>query len=371
MTISRSSPLIFLHIPKCGGMSLFSALSETFGPQIADLYDDSQRSLGRVRLKLADTTKSVYCGHFSLGLHEWIGREASYVSFVREPMSRLKSLYSYCVPTLKGKFNPARGVSIEEMHKRLDFPDFFLDFPACIKADYSPEAFFASPSAELENGMVRRFSGKGLSPEPCTEADLERAKRNIETFFSFIGLTERYDESINRLAELYGIKGLREKKVNVGKPEKDTGSEVVFSEDLLTKIRSMNVYDISLYQWICEKFDSRASFRTVKTIPVAKRRSSPTIPLWRSVGSAQIRNVDMLTYGQKNLKKLNLHAVKLLNARVTEQNTVALSLLYKPVGSKKPDEFVVVDSQHSAQDAVHLLKSLTAALKALQKKTAK
>ena len=371
MTISRSSPLIFLHIPKCGGMSLFSALSETFGPQIADLYDDSQRSLGRARLKLMDTTKSVYCGHFSFGLHEWIGREASYVSFVRDPISRLKSLYGYCLPTFKGKFNLSRGVSLEEMHKRIDFPDFFLDFPACIKGDYSPEAFFASPSAELENGMVRRFSGKGLSPEPCTDADLERAKKNIETFFSFIGLTERYDESIARLAELYGIKGLREKKVNVSKTNKDLENDVVFSEELLTKIRSMNVYDISLYKWICDKFDSRAAFKTVKMIPVAKRRSSTTIPLWRSVGNASVRSIDLLTYGQKNLKKLNLHGVKLLKTRVTEQNTVALSLLYKPVGSKKQDEFIVVDSEHSAQDAVHLLKALTAALKALQKKTVK
>lgn len=370
MTISQSSPMIFLHIPKCGGMSLFSALSETFGPQIADLYDDSQRSLGRVRLKLADKTKSVYCGHFSFGMHEWIGREASYVSFVREPISRLESLYSYCIPTLKGKFNPARGVAIEDMHKRLDFPDFFLDFPACIKGDYSPEAFFSSPSAELENGMVRRFSGKGLSSGACTEADLELAKKNIEMFFSFVGITERYDESINRLSELYGLKGLREKKVNVGKKDKAAENTVVFSEDLLAKIRAMNTYDISLYQWICEKFETRGAFRTIKTLPVAKRRSTPTVPLWRSVGSAPVREVDMLTYGQKNLTKLNLNAVKLLSARVTEQNMVSLNLLYRPVGAKRKDEFVSVESHYSPQDAVHLLRSLTAALKAVQKKTA-
>jgi len=368
MKISPSSPMIFLHVPKCGGMSFFSALSETFGPQIADLYDDSPRTLGRVRLKLEDKTKAVYCGHFSFGLHEWIGREASYVSFVREPMSRLKSLYSYCLPTLKGKFNLARGISIEDMHKRLDFPDFFLDFPACIKGDYSPEAFFSSPSAELENGMVRRFSGKGLSSEPCTEADLELAKKNISTFFSFIGITERFDESINRLSELYGLKGLREKKVNVGQQDKDPESAVVFSDELLAKIRAMNTYDISLYQWICETFDARGSFRTVKTLPIAKRRSSPTVPLWRSVGNAPIRQVDMLTYGQRNLKKLNLNAVKLLNARVTDKNTVALNLLYQPVGSKRKDEFVSVQSYYSEQDAVHLLRSLTAALKVVQKK---
>ena len=186
MKVTADVPLIFMHIPKCGGMSLFSSLAETFGPRIVDLYDDSPRSVGRFRLKIQDKSKLVYCGHFSFGLHNWIGRDASYISFVREPISRMISLYYYCLPTFKTKFSPSSGVSLKNMKSNLNYPDFFFDFEKSIAGDYSPEAFFSSKSAELDNGMVRRFSGKGLSAEPCKRSDLERAKQVIESAFSFV-----------------------------------------------------------------------------------------------------------------------------------------------------------------------------------------
>lgn len=367
MIISQTSPLIFVHIPKCGGMSLFSGLAETFGPQIADLYNESDRTRGKARLKLEDQTKSVYCGHFSFGVHEWMNRKTSYVSFVRDPIDRMVSLYQFCLPTFKGKFSRYRTTPLAEIRRHLELPDFFMDFPACIQGDYSPEAFFNSPSAELDNGMVRRFSGKGLSPEPCTEADYERAIQNIEKFFSFVGITERYEESIARLGELYGLKNLREKKVNVTKPQDVVERKTVFSDELMEKIKSMNMYDIRLYDWVCQTFDRKDGFKTVRSVPVPKRRSSPSIPLWRSVGAARVRDLDILTYGQKNLKRSQLGSIKLMNARLLDDK-VTVQTLYKPIGSKQKDDFELIDTVYTQKEALHLLQTLTNALKAIQKK---
>ncbi len=368
MKISSESPLIFMHIPKCGGMSLFSSLTETFGTNIVDLYDESPRSIGRFRLQMQDQSKMVYCGHFSYGLHEWISRDASYVSFVREPISRLISLYYYCQPTFKGKFNPKSGVSIDKMKTNLNYPDFFLDFEACIAGDYSPEAFFSAKSAELDNGMVRRFSGKGLSPEICTEQDLERAKLVIESSFSFVGLTERFPESVARLSELFGLPQLREKKVNLGEKARKSTGEVKFSDELVNKIKDMNRFDILLYDWIGAKFDSKGSFLNVKRVKKNPKKTVATAPLWKSVGNAAVRQIDLLTFGQRNLTKANLAAVKLISARVTNEKNVTLTTLYKPVGSKKADEFTIVEGHYSQSEAVVLLNSLTKALQAILKK---
>ena len=88
--------------------------------------------------------------------------------------------------------------------------------------------------------MVRRFSGKGLSPELCTEQDLEWAKLVIESSFSFVGLTDRFPESVARLSELFGLPQLREKKVNLGEKARKSTGEVKFSDELVNKIKDMN-----------------------------------------------------------------------------------------------------------------------------------
>jgi len=368
MKVSSELPLIFMHIPKCGGMSLFSSLAETFGSNIVDLYDESPRSIGRFRLKMQDQSKMVYCGHFSYGLHDWVGRDASYVSFVREPVSRLISLYYYCMPTLKGKFNPNKGISIETMRASLNFPDFFFDFEKCIAGDYSPEAFFSSNSAELDNGMVRRFSGKGLSSDRCNEKDLERAKFVIDNAFSFVGLTERFSESVERIAELFGINLLREKKVNSGDKARQLVGDVSFSDELLSKIREMNKFDILLYEWIEAKFDLKGSFLNVKRVKKNTKKTNPVLPLWYSVGNAAVRQLDLMTFGQKNLTRANLAVVKLMGARVSNDKKIALTTLFKPLGSKKADEFTLIEGHYSESEAVNLLNALTKVLQATLKK---
>lgn len=368
MKVSSEFPLIFMHVPKCGGMSFFSSLTETFGTNIVDLYDESPRSIGRFRLKMQDESKMVYSGHFSFGLHEWVGRDASYISFVREPISRMISLYYYCIPTFKGKFNPKKGIPVEKMRQNLSYPDFFLDFDQCIAGDYSPEAFFASKSAELDNGMVRRFSGKGMSPDRCTEADLEMAKKVIEKAFSFVGLTERFSESLARISELFGLNLLREKKVNTGSKARENVGMVEFSPELLSKIKDMNRFDILLYDWVSKKFDEKGSFLNVRRVKRNPKKAPSVNALWYGVGNAAVRQLDLLTFGQKNLTKSNLAAVKLISTRVSNDKTITLTTLFKPTGSNKVDEFTMIEGQYSQTEAINLLNSLTKALQAIVKK---
>jgi hypothetical protein len=149
------------------------------------------------------------------------------------------------------------------------------------------ELFFASPSAELDNGMVRRFSGYGLKPEPCPKEALDKAMENIEKYFSFVGVVERYSESIDTMATLFGLAGLKEHSVNVTK-RKPQGRRIL-PPSITAKIRHMNQLDLALYDWVSQQFDLRKSNPKPIGVMGFGRMDFSSMPLWKGVGGGRMR----------------------------------------------------------------------------------
>ncbi len=100
MLIDEKNPLIFMHIPKTGGMSLFTAFCKFWGTRIADLYNVSSADPGPAEAAIRAQDKCLYCGHFPFGLHEWFDRPVCYASVLRQPVERVVSLYHYVQPML-------------------------------------------------------------------------------------------------------------------------------------------------------------------------------------------------------------------------------------------------------------------------------
>jgi hypothetical protein len=275
-----------MHIPKCGGMSLFASLAKILGPaDIADLYNHSQQRLAGVPLLMLDKTKAAYCGHFSFGLHQWLNRPCYYATFVREPVSRMVSLYYFLhghwreMNTRLTRIRVIGSKAPPEFH--LDFTDWFMS-----KTE-SVEMFFASPSAELDNGMVRRFSGYGLKPEPCPKEALDKAMENIEKYFSFVGVVERYSESIDTMAALFRLSGLKEHTVNVTKRKPQ--DRRILPPSITAKIRHMNQLDLALYDWVSRQFDLRKSNPKAIGVMGFGRMDFSSMPLWKGVGGGRMR----------------------------------------------------------------------------------
>jgi hypothetical protein len=216
---------------------------------------------------------------------------------MREPISRLVSLYHYCQPMLKSyrRRLAAMGGDIDALSRQPRISDFYLDFEPWLRGTGTSEEFFASPSAELDNGMVRRFSGYGLGEGSCPDEALDQAKKNIEQFYSMVGILERYPESLELMSKIFRLPSLNLNHVN-GNSDKERNPPL--SSALMDKIASMNQLDIELYRWALERFDRqyKSASAPVKVEP-GLRRDLPVQALWKAVGQSPLRQKAMKERG--------------------------------------------------------------------------
>ncbi len=294
--INENNPLIFTHIPKTGGMSLFATMSEHYGMDIADMYDvsayDSNKNEQLAEL-LTDPLKSVYTGHFPFGIHEFLSRPCCYMAIVRKPLDRIMSLYFYSLQFREVVLRTVRQSehTLGDLFEKRMVADFYAEFTPWINGDSGLATFLRCPSAELNNGMVRRFSGVGMTQSTLTRDDLEMAKNNIEQYYSLVGVQERYQDTLSVVRNTFQI-DVTEFRVNT-RPEdakKNAGPNVA----LRKRIKEMNKLDIELYDWIYNRFENQHSHPTPPIVVDASGRSDfENVKLWRAIGSSPMRQSAM------------------------------------------------------------------------------
>lgn len=296
--VDGSHPLLFMHIPRTGGMSLFTAFCARFGKRIGDLYDVSPLDAQEAARLIRAPNLSIYCGHFCFGLHEWFDRPTCYASVVRHPVERMISLYYYLNVYRRRIRRLAREkkVTPAELFGDGSVPDYYADFLPWLEGENRLETFLACPSAELENGMVRRFSGVGLAVGPCVADALERAQEVIETCFSIVGVFERFACTLERFKKTFGWPWLEAQPVNA-RPRLQPDVPAVTEKDK-ARIAEMNRLDMALYEWVMHRFDHRVRpGRTPVFVPGGKRSDFAQVPLWKAVGVSPWRKAAMQSGG--------------------------------------------------------------------------
>lgn len=293
--ISNECPLIFTHIPKTGGMSMFASMAEQYGMQIADMYDMSAcyNEPAPVEALLKDVDKHIYAGHFPFGLHEWLTRPSCYMAIVRKPLERIISLYHYSIQYRDLVLNTRKetGQSLQELFDNRTVPDFYLDFLPWIKGEQTLAGFLRCLSPELDNGMVRRFSGIGLEPYPCPREALDMAKDNIEKYFSVVGVQERYEDTVQMVRATFEV-NFSVFHVNKGVQKQRQGQKANLA--VKRRIKEMNRMDSDLYNWIYERFDRKLATPTPPVIvPGGGRTDFDKVKLWRAIGNSPMRKAAM------------------------------------------------------------------------------
>jgi len=241
MKTSYSQELVFfLHIQKTAGMTLQELLRKNLGrPPLKRLTDFLTRQTGEglpLRQSLARLTAKdrLFMGHFGHGVHRLYPHRSTYITFLREPTSRLLSLYYFSRTTPHSFYHQlAKGRSLEA---------FLLE----------------TELHELDNGMTRQIAGDPedlfLNRTPfreCKESLLDQAITNLENDFAFVGIQELFLESVCLLGKTLHFKDpyfLTFNRTKATRPEVD--------ESVLHRVREKNELDYRLYAYCRERFEA-------------------------------------------------------------------------------------------------------------------
>jgi hypothetical protein len=268
------TPLIFLHVPKTGGTTFHSMLTFQYlgRPSIRlrpwlhtdDVYD---RRRARELDELDDSVKrklQLVRGHAYYGVHEKMPQACTYFTFVRDPISHVKSQYYYF------KVKP---------HENRD---------ATIWDKMSLESILADEGNPwLDNMQVRWISGVGLGKETIGEDEYRLAQRNVENHFSVLGVTDQFDLSVALLAKkLNWRRPLFYRRANV--QNFNEGSRKSVAEMPTELIKETNTWDLRLYKWGKKRLEREVSSdveREVKNMKSNNVVLGPAVQAVRKVRS--------------------------------------------------------------------------------------
>jgi len=218
--VTPSEKMIFVHIPKTAGSSFRELLQEIYPRKRCVLiYSHEPDHLDALRKEVERA--DAICGHVSFGIHEFYGIEARYVTFVRHPVDRVISLYRHQAREPGSEYHQliARDMTLKDLLRSEQYPQF-------------------------NNHMVRIIAGLPDSEPAHDRHLLERAEANLDLHFDFVGLTERFDESVALLGKTLGWTALPSiPRLNV---DPDWGS-VTVDEETRTEIVRFNALDLALY----------------------------------------------------------------------------------------------------------------------------
>jgi len=206
--------IISVHIPKTAGSSFRDLLIRQFGGQVRLDYDQKplrHRSDGTPIPAVAvpeDADCAVLHGHFVADrVHLPAGTVPRYAVWLRHPVERVLSHYFFW------RREP------------------YLDQPLCrrlIEQDLSAEAFAADPAMR---DLQRFFLG-----------DLPAAS------LAFVGITERFGESIERFNAVFGTELQGTVTANVNPDQSDGGYRRLVGERTYAAIAALNPRDMRLYE---------------------------------------------------------------------------------------------------------------------------
>ncbi len=246
----------FLHIPKTGGQSFFHSLRQAFADDLVcpcDILPDvrkfTQEALQQFEL---------YGGHLGYNFGGLLDGEVRYMTVLREPVSRTLSHIGHIRRDRQNLLHKESQLPIIEFLALDDAREMLSDVQTyMIAADlgYADKILKPGYSARLPKKPI---PGRAPSKAPLmrtmrrtlehldTQGIIDQAKRRLAAM-SFIGLTERLNESVQFAASCLGRGPLSPVELNIGSSSKPRPEEL--TPDAIEMITSINRMDFALYEY--------------------------------------------------------------------------------------------------------------------------
>ncbi len=226
----------FVHIPKCGGSAVISALKSALP---GEFFHANVGCHQRAPLPLLLERYPVIAGHFTFAqIPEAVLNDTFVFGFLREPVDRVLSLY-YFYRAQNARAGLDGRVSLAQT---FDLPSLVARLPDRVGPWSNWQTFVLSGAKDCER--------------PATEL-LPDALRNLERM-SLVGIQDDLDEGINRLGRLRGwpLGGITRVNVTERPPLH------VIDRSLVQRLRELNSCDAELFA------RARQLWQACKALPI-------------------------------------------------------------------------------------------------------
>jgi glutaredoxin-related protein len=249
--------IFFLHIPKTGGNSIYAHLTEIFpeknhyktihNEDFLDNYSNIIQS-------------NLVAGHQFYPFVSILKRPVFIFTFLRNPCERVISAYEYI---LRNSQNPYHT---ELVRSGYNIKEFIRDKKLWYHAQNMQTRMLGLEYDYLK--IINQISENKISiqtakkkirtalEQPCTNKTLKLAIERLDNL-DFYGITEYFNESVNLFYSLIGIDNYSSPaiiKLNAAPNIDVEEREKKYSKDDFEVIKSLNTYDIELYNYAREKF---------------------------------------------------------------------------------------------------------------------
>ncbi|MDR3555234.1 MAG: sulfotransferase family 2 domain-containing protein [Syntrophobacteraceae bacterium] len=279
--------LIFLHLPKTAGTTLNSILDREYGKKrtlvINGVPSQCVSQLAAMPIESRRDIMLLRGGHFSFGIHQLLPSATTYITILRDPVKRVVSNYYHVLET---QWHP--------LYEKLTSSRMSLE-----------EYVTSGIAPELDNGQTRRIAGvEGIPFGQCTESSLAEATANMDRYFSFVGLTEFFDESLIRMSD---ILGWRKRPIYVDKLRNKKKPPLISIPDkTIAIIRQLNDLDCRLYDQVRSQFEKTDSpemideIRKFRRVNMLYRAMRKAIAFQNSIHRPIVKKVERFLKSHRN-----------------------------------------------------------------------
>jgi hypothetical protein len=255
----------FLHIPKSAGMSLREMVARQYSREQLVLIYDGELDLGRPDTAFVNEILSRICeirailGHYAYGAHLLADlRDVAYNCMLRDPAARIASFFQHQTREEGSRLHDLihSGMSLRTAIERRMAPEFNNYSTRILATDValvnscmgnSPLSFNRWNDLRVSLGYLNgALHGKeGPYDQIFHHSHLDRAVRNIQQSFCFVGITERFTDSARLLFD--GL-GWTFRKQDVAVVNQTTNAAISLDSITLDAIREYNALDYELYE---------------------------------------------------------------------------------------------------------------------------
>ncbi len=236
--MSFTEKVVFLHIPKTAGMSFARILKQIFKPDEifpgidpVQLLDQFEENLKKYQL---------FSGHFYYEVLENFAEKPVTLTFLRNPVERLRSHYYFYQKQPQEAIDKMRDYDrkIVELSRELTFEDFINHENAYIESGFY----------NLQTRYIASNTGYALPKTPEEESELlALAKKNLHTI-DFVGIVEEFDLAVELFKKMFSIGAeLRNQKININAERPRSGFDTTLFQDKSRAQRRVAL-DLALYE---------------------------------------------------------------------------------------------------------------------------